>query len=267
VTNVVPSAARPATRWRNVVSRARARDIAYGRVATAGPASTCPPRGPSRTFVPSPAAPRPGDGLRLRGRLRDVPDGASRRGADAIGPQIESRCSAPIARLREVRQPPCSVRIDLKADLTRLRATARLLLCTRSCRRPQRPCDRFQHHSQAGVGQERPPGGHGPAAPHNASAGEDDWVTAREGHPRGFAPPACRRSEEMTMARHRGPLARAQFAGEQSAGRAVRETHAGRHRATGEESPPAFPASLRPVTETLEEDPWEQCHRTGGAKP
>ena len=101
--------------------------------------------------------------------------------------------------------------------------------------------DRPQHRSQAGWGQEHPPGGHGPAAPHNASAG-DDAVTAIEGHPRGFAPPACRRSEEMApMARYRGPLARARYAGQQSADRAVWGTHAGRHWATGEDSPPAFP--------------------------
>jgi hypothetical protein len=177
--------------------------------------------------------------------------GASRSGPDAIRPQIESRGSGPIARLRAVRQAPCSVRIDLKADLTRLTATARLLPCTRSGRRPQRASDRPQHHSQAGLGQEQPQGGHGPAAPHSAFAGDDDWVMAIEGPPRRFAPPACRRSEEMTpMARYRGPLARARYAGQQRADRALRGAHAGRHRATGEDSPPAFPTATRPVMET-----------------
>jgi hypothetical protein len=134
--------------------------------------------------------------------------GASRSGPGAIGPQIESRGSGPIPRLRAVRQTACSVRIALKADLTRLTAMARLLLCTRSGRRPQRASGRPQQHSQAGLGQEQPQGGHGPASPHNASAGDDDWVTVIEGRPRRFAPPACRRSEEMTaMARYRGPLA------------------------------------------------------------
>jgi hypothetical protein len=82
--------------------------------------------------------------------------GTSRSGSDAIGPQIESRCSGPIAGPRTVRLSPCSMRIDPKADPTRLTATARLLLCTRSGRRPQRPSDRPQHHSQAGLGQEQP---------------------------------------------------------------------------------------------------------------
>jgi hypothetical protein len=177
--------------------------------------------------------------------------GASRSGSDVIGPQIESRGSGPIARLRAVRQTPCSGRIDLMADLTRGTATARLLLWTRSGWRPQRLCDRPQHHSQAGLGQEQPQGGHGPAAPHNAPAGDDDWVTAIEGPPRRFAPPACRRSEEMTsIARYRGPLARARHAGQQGADRPLRGAHAGRHRATGEDSPPAFPTATRPVTET-----------------
>jgi hypothetical protein len=76
-------------------------------------------------------------------------------------------------------------------------------------------------------------------------------VTAIEGGPRRFAPPACRRSEEMTpMAKYRGPLARARYARQQRADRALRGTHAGRHRATGEDSPPAFPTATRPVTET-----------------
>jgi hypothetical protein len=159
-----------------------------GGWGAAGPASMCPPRGRAGRLSPH-----------LRRHDRDpacgcgagsgtCPIGASRRDSDAIGPQIESRCSGPIVRLRVVRQTPCSVRIDLKADLTRLTATARLLLCTRSSRRPQRPCDRPQHHSQAGLGQDQPAGGHGPAVPHNAPAGDDDRVTALEGQPRRFAP-------------------------------------------------------------------------------
>jgi hypothetical protein len=42
------------------------------------------------------------------------------------------------------------------------------------------------------------------------------------------------------MARYRGPRARARYSGQQSADRALRGTHAGRHRATGEDSPPCF---------------------------
>lgn len=139
--------------------------------------------------------------------------GASRRGADAIGPQIESRCSGLIARLRVARQLPCSVRIALEAELTRVTATARLLLCTRSSRRPQRPCDRPQHHNQAGVGQAQPAGGNGPAVSHNASAG-DEWGTAIEGHPRRFAPRsrAFRRDDphgEVPRASRKSPACRA----------------------------------------------------------
>ena len=160
-----------------------------GGWGAAGPASMCPPRGRAGRLSPH-----------LRRHDRDpvcgcgvgsgtCPIGASRRESDAIGPQIESRCSGPTVRLRAVRQTPCSVRIALKANsnLTRLAATASLLLCTRSSRRPQRPCDRPQHHRQAGLGQDQPAGGHGPAVPHNASAG-DDRVTALEGQPRRFAP-------------------------------------------------------------------------------
>jgi hypothetical protein len=159
----------------------------HGRTRPGSRAGRLPPR-PRRHDRDAACGCGPGSGACLIG--------ASRRGSDAIGPQIESRCSGPTARLRALRQPPCSVHIDLKADPNRLTATARLLLCTRSGRCPRRPCNRPQHHSRAGVGQEQPPGGHGPAAPHNASAG-DDCVTAIEGHPRRFAPPAYRRSEGM----------------------------------------------------------------------
>lgn len=158
-----------------------------GGRGAAGPASMCSPRGPGRRFVPSPAAPRPGYGMRLRGGSGTCLIGASRRGSEAIGSQIESRCSGPIAKLRVVRETPCSMRIDLKADLSRLTTTARLLLCTQSGPRPQRPSDRPQYHNQAGLGQAQPAGGHGPAVPHHASAG-DDWVTAIEEHLRRFAP-------------------------------------------------------------------------------